>query len=355
MKTKKLLTVLLCAFCASIFVADTSDAKLFGWFRKSDQPAAGQTKEHTRRKGKIMRGFRYLKQRMSTSCDSTNAGRIDGFRRCLTSSLGKGMDIDKRSSVLALDKTGKPLSKSINRVRFKQEWFRRQMVLSNLSQSLLSAMLTQQQAIAEAQAEQKEAEESGDSGDTKSDGMDEKMKIMDEILESYENQLTDVWVQYGALQKQMGQDPEYTGQNDETPMSPVPMPDAANSLFSPSKTETGPVMSSAFAASMDQFAQKNPNVMHNFCYNFFAVGPEAGYEADYVRMADVGDIKTSDVEKYQDAKMSIIAIKCSQNSMIGLFWRKLYDLCPMGAENQTIDACSGFDDSETATTLYTGG
>ena len=136
---------------------------------------------------------------------------------------------------------------------------------------------------------------------------------------------------------------------DVLPMMPVPMPVASDAQFSPSKMITGAVvMSSSFAAALNQFATKNPNVLQNFCNNFLAVGDEAGYEYYYVVMGETDEVTQANKTAYQNAKQSIIASKCSQNSMIGLVWRKLYSLCELGQTSETITACSGFDDgSET--------
>jgi hypothetical protein len=350
----RILAVVSLAFFSQMFFADCAHAIWHPFKKKQQSSASGQMVDATAQKGKIARGWRSFKYNFTSKCDSSKAGRIDGFRRCLRSSLSStGMDIDKLSSVLALDKNGNPLNQTIQRTIFKQEWFRRQLVFAQLSGKILNNLNQAHSDLAVIQGEIETEKTSPSKKERQNKAHLDKEQLYQKKLDSYNHQLADVWHQYGLLQVEMGQTPTYSDDTEqaEVPFMPIPMPDATDAVFSPTGPVQGALMSSAFSAALDGFRDSNPNVMDNFCNNFFTLG---GYEEDYIRMGDKGNVTQRGKEAYQKAKNSIIAIQCSEPFMTGLIWRKLYSLCRIGQTAQTIAACSGFSSNEVADSLYAG-
>jgi hypothetical protein len=310
-------------------------------FKSKSAPASGQVMAHTERKGKIARGFRAFTQAITTACDSQKAGTQDGFFRCLQKAAGSN-SIYLRSSILALDSNGNPIMKSVTRNRFKIDWFRQQLTLSMLTDGIWNGLSSTEKQIAEIESE---LQNSGQLSQSKQRGLQTKKEMLEEVLKDFTEALEDAWTQYASLQELMNLSPAYTP-GSTVPYAPVPVPQATDSQFTTSASQTGPLMSSAFEAFLNKFALSNPSVMTNFCHNFLAIGKESGYEANYVRLADKGDISLKDVTSYQNSKYSIIAGRCSENSMRGILWRKLTALCPMEMKAEVLEACSGFTSAE---------
>ena len=310
-------------------------------FKSKSAPASGQVVEHTDRKGKIARGFRAFTQAITTACDSQKAGTQDGFFRCLQSAMGSS-SVYLRSSVLALDSNGNPLMKSVNRNRFKINWFRQQLTFSMISEGLLNSLSTVHEQLTEVETE---LQNPGQMSESKQRGLQEKEEMLKELLQDYTQALDDMWTQYSNLQQEMNISPTYTPGNT-VPYTAIPVPQATDSQFTTSTSQTGPLMSSAFEAFLNKFALSNPSVMTNFCHNFLAIGKQSGYEANYVRLSDKGNISAKDITSYQNSKYSVIAGRCSENSMRGVLWRKLTSLCPMEMKAEVLEACSGFSSAE---------
>jgi hypothetical protein len=366
MKIKVLVGVIL-TICNVSYVNESHAVWPFGK-NKQQTSASGQSQAATAQKGKISRFFRSVSSSFIPACISSNAGRLDGFRNCLRSFLSStGMNMDMLSSVLALDVKGQPIVKTIQRATFKQEWFRRQLTLAQSSQKILTALSA---ALEEEAVLTKELETAG--VDTSSPqsiadlfksakerekitelGLRKKLAMIGRRADKFHAELADVWVQYGQLQSEMGQVPTYTDGASPPPMS-IPVPDATDAVFVKNSPVTSVLMSSDFEAALTQFGEKNPAVMTNFCHNFFAIGPTAGWEEDYARMGDKGKLNQRDIDGYQGSKNSIIAIRCSDASIDGLIWRKLYSLCPIGESAQTLASCSGFSSNEVTDTLFQG-
>lgn len=349
----------------------------------------------TARESIVSRGLRYLHQRGTFACDSSTAGKIDGFRRCLASSLGSTVSMDKRSSVLALDSTGKPVSATINRTEYRQDWFRRWYLLNMESINLLRQLSTiegeittaeqafeaaggnlesleralqQQEAtlktlwedVANGSSAGSEPSSLPSTGNTKLDAMQDNIAALDSMKSNIMYQLSDSWESFYGLNEEIakatGTSPQYTSSgNDNALLTAIPSPDALNPVFMITRNiPNSPLMSASFSASLDQFAKKNPNVIANFCNNFFNVsvatdGSGGGYEANYVRLGDTGSISPAMIQRYQTNKLANISMRCSQASMTGLLWRKLYSLCPMEYQGKGILACSDFTDAEVGT------
>ncbi len=341
---------------------------------KQQTSASGQSQAATAQKGKFSRFFRSVSSSFIPACISSNAGRLDGFRNCLRSFLSStGMNMDMLSSVLALDVKGQPIVKTIQRATFNQEWFRRQLTLAQSSQKILTALSAAQEEEAVLTKELETAGVDTSSPQSIADwfksakerekirelGLRKKLAMIGRRTEKFHAELTDVWFQYGQLQGEMGQVPTYTDAQDKAGASPplmsIPVPDATDAVFVQNSTVSSSVlMSSDFEAALTQFGEKNPAVMTNFCHNFFAIGPTAGWEEDYARMGDKGKLNQRDIDGYQGSKNSIIAIRCSDASIDGLIWRKLYSICNIGESAQTLASCSGFSSNEVTDTLFQG-
>jgi archaellum component FlaC len=369
--------------------------------KKSGDPAT-----HTERKGIFTRATRYARQRFAAACDSTNAGKIDGFRRCLASSLGSSISPDKASSVLALDSNGKPLFKTISRTEYRQGWFRRWNLLSRESAALLSGLNDINTNLKAAENAFQEA--GGDLGslqdalenqqnnlfelwddalnsqspsstlpteplpkneNSKLDALQEKVATIYALYSNMQYELNTVWESFYSLSaeiaKVMGGSPQFVDTRPKDangnpegspPLTTIPSPNPLDPIFAITRNiPNSPLMNASFAASLEEFARKNENVMENFCNNFFntTIDPNAtsggGYEADYVRLADTGDISPAMIEAYQTNKLANISMKCSEASMTGLVWRKLYSLCNLETQGSGIPACDNFSSAEVAT------
>ena len=209
MKTKVLSRVLL----MGLVLTATQGHAIWNPFKKKEQPASERKVQHTSRKGKFTRGFRAVGRGLTPVCASKQGGKLDGFRRCLKNSLGTSQDMDKRSNVLAHDSTGKPVTKIINRINFRQDWFRRQMVLSKLTKSLLIAMGKINEELIELESQQAELKDEleGSSPDNAQlEAMNEKEQMVSDALNTYVDQFGSLWLQYGKLQIEMGQEATVT-------------------------------------------------------------------------------------------------------------------------------------------------
>lgn len=326
---------------------------LFGIFKK-ETPAVNANAQvgAPKRLNIVKRGFRAFSKGFVPACNSQNGGRLDGFRRCLASYVSSGMSIDKRTSVLALDSQGIPLTGNVSRVRFQQEWFQRQWTLNKLSGALLAGLNQVQQDLATLEAQNNQ----GAKNQKQQQGFAAKQKLLEELEQDYTAQFTETWEQFQALEEEIkqtgGSDPFYTAPG-ETPCAPVPLPQAEDPVFTPSTSASSFYMSSDFSAAVNNFAVQNPSLVANFCHNFFSVGKDAGYEADYVRMSDVGPVNQRGVDAYQNTKLAMISAKCSENSLVGLWWRKIFSVCGLEVKSQQIQACSGWsDDNEVRDTQY---
>ncbi len=381
---------------ATVVGLSSTSAEAWSPFKRNQN---SDTAQHTQRQGILSRGARYIKQRVTFFCDSTNAGKIDGFRRCLESFLGSGVFIDKTSTVLAMDSSGKPISATVNRTEYKQDWFRRWYLLNMETEGLLNALLKTEQTLTE--AEQAFQQAGGDldtlrieiqnqeqelnslweqaatspkalsglqnpivlpsTGNPKLDVLQQKVVAIDSVLVNLQNQLNTAWQSFYALNQEIaqasGQSPQFTDTGGSTPLTEVPLPDALNPVFTVTRNiPNSPLLDAKFAASLEQFATKNLNVMKNFCNNFFNTRIDSsnaasggGYEADYVRLSDTGSITPAMVQQYQTNKLAKISMQCSEASMIGLTWRKLYSLCGLEDQGSGIQACSDFSSAEVGT------